>query len=387
MAGEKKDKTYQGFEQGPIRPPSEAQSLLIRVTRNCPWNRCTFCPVYKGTRFSLRDPEHVKADIDAVYDAVQKLSEAADHQGMISREAFYNVAETFPAGQQPALQAAVNWLGNGMQSVFIQDANSLIIKPDHMIDILRHLTGRFPNIERVTSYARSHTICRIPQDKLEQIRQAGLDRIHIGLESGSDRVLEMVKKGVTKAEHVKAGRKVKAAGFELSEYVMPGLGGQDLSEEHARQTADALNQIDPDFIRLRTLAVPPGLDLHDEYKAGRFKKCTDIQMARELLLFLDCLEGIHSAVKSDHVLNLFEEVDGMLPDDKEKMMTPVRRFLDMSAEQQTLYQVGRRLSFFHSLDDMNDPGRMGQARALCDKVGITPENVESVIEEAMNRFI
>ena len=93
MTTEKKHNTYTGFEQGPIRPPSEARSLLIRVTRNCPWNRCTFCPVYKGTRFSLRDPEHVKADIDAVFDCVQQLAEAADGQGMISRDAFYRLAE------------------------------------------------------------------------------------------------------------------------------------------------------------------------------------------------------------------------------------------------------------------------------------------------------
>ncbi len=387
MAAEKKNREYQGFEQGPIRPPSEAQSLLIRVTRNCPWNQCAFCPVYKGSRFSLRDPDHVKADIDAVYHCIQRLTAAADDQGMITREAFSQVAEDLPPEQQPALHAAVNWLGNGMRSVFIQDANSLIVKPEHMIDILKHLMDRFPQTERVTSYARSHTICRIPQDKLEQIRRAGLGRIHIGLESGSDRVLAMVKKGVTKAEHIKAGQKVKQAGFELSEYVMPGLGGQDLSAEHARETADALNRIDPDFIRLRTLAVPPGLALHDEYKAGRFKKCTDVQMAEELLMFLEHLKGIHSAVKSDHMLNLFEEVDGVLPDDKEKMMAPVRRFLDMTPEQQMYYQVGRRLSFFRRLDDMNDAGRLARARDLCDRMGITPENVEAVIEEAMNRFI
>jgi radical SAM superfamily enzyme YgiQ (UPF0313 family) len=387
MSAEKKNDIYHGFEQGPIRPPSEASSLLIRVTRNCPWNRCTFCPVYKGSRFSLRDPEHVKADIDAVYQCIGRLMAAADDQGMISREDFYRLAEELHPAEQPALQAAVNWVSAGMRSVFLQDANSLIIKPEDLIDILEHLMKRFPRIERVTSYARSHTICRIPQDKLEGIRRAGLSRIHIGLESGSDRVLEMVKKGVTKAEHITAGKKIKAAGFELSEYVMPGLGGRDLSEEHARETADALNQINPDFIRLRTLAVPPGLALHDEYKAGRFTKCTDIQMARELLAFLGHLEGIGSAVKSDHVLNLFEEVDGILPQDKEKMMSPIRQFLAMSPEYQTLYQVGRRLSFFHTLDDMNDPERLGQARALCAKMGITPENVEAVIEEAMNRFI
>ncbi len=387
MAAERKTNEYQGFEQGPIRPPSEAYSLLIRVTRNCPWNRCAFCPVYKGTRFSLRDPAHVKADIDAVFNCIERLKNAADQQGIISRRDFYRIAEDLKTAEESALHAAVNWLSTGMRSVFLQDANSLIIKPEHLIDILEHLHKRFPHVERVTSYARSHTVSRIPQDKLERIRQAGLNRIHIGLESGSDRVLEMVKKGVDKAGHIKAGQKAKAAGFELSEYVMPGLGGQDLSVEHARETADALNQINPDFIRLRTLAVPPGLPLHEEYMAGRFKKCTDIEMAEELLLFLDHLNGISSTVKSDHVLNLFEEVDGVLPGDRENMMAPVRRFLEMAPERQMLYQVGRRLAYFHTLDDMNDPERMERARSLCARMGITPENVESVIEEAMNRFI
>lgn len=387
MAGNKKDEIYNGFEQGPIRPPSEARSLLIRVTRNCPWNKCAFCPVYKGARFSLRDPEHVKADIDSVFQAIERLVSAADEEGMISRDDLYRIAEELHPVERPALQAAVNWLAAGMRSVFIQDANSLIIKPEHLIDILEHLKKRFPKIERVTSYARSHTICRIPQDKLERIRQAGLNRIHIGLESGSDRVLEMMNKGVTKAEHITAGQKTKAAGFELSEYVMPGLGGRDLSEEHARETADALNRINPDFIRLRTLAVPPGLPLHDEYLAGRFKKCTDVMMAEELLIFLSQLGGITSTVKSDHILNLFEEVEGVLPQDMDKMMSPVRRFLAMPPEQQVLYQVGRRLSFFSRLDDMNQPDRLERARAVCERMGITPENVESVIEEAMNNFI
>lgn len=387
MGGEKKAETYQGFEQGPIRPPSEAYSLLIRVTRNCPWNRCAFCPVYKGTRFSLRDPAHVKADIDAVFHAVERLIQAADDQGMISRQDFYRIAEGMPSAGQPALHAAVNWLSAGMRSVFLQDANSLIIKPAHLIDILEHLRRRFPRVERVTTYARSHTVCRISQDDLEGIRRAGLDRIHIGLESGSDRVLAMVKKGVTKAEHIAAGQKAKAAGFELSEYVMPGLGGLGLSVEHAAETADALNRINPDFIRLRSLALPPGLPLYEEYRAGRFEKCTDVQMARELLSFLEQLDGITATVKSDHVLNLFEEVDGVLPGDREKLTAPVRRFLEMPPEQQTLYQVGRRLGYFHTLDDMNHPESLARSRAICAKMGITPKNVEAVIEEAMNRFI
>lgn len=387
MTGKNKEEEYQGFEQGPIRPPSEADSLLIRVSRNCPWNRCGFCPVYKGSRFSLRPPEHVKADIDAVYRCLEKLRSASTRAQALSRSDLYEIMESLAPADAPAFQAALRWWNEGQRSVFLQDANSLIIKPDDLIDILKHLYRRFPDIERVTSYARSHTICRIKQEKLEQIRQAGLNRLHIGMESGADQVLELVKKGVTKAEHIKAGIKSKQAGFELSEYVMPGLGGQDLSETHALETADALNQINPDFIRLRSLAIPPGLPLHEEYLAGRFKKCTDIMMAEELLRFLRHLDGINSYLKSDHILNLFEEVEGRLPEDKEKMMAPVRRFLDMTPADQTLFQVGRRLGLFRYLGDMNDTDKLNQARAVRDRMGITPDNVEAVIEEAMNQFI
>ncbi|MDY6905065.1 MAG: radical SAM protein [Thermodesulfobacteriota bacterium] len=387
---EKNKKTrdiYQGFEQGPIRPPSEANSLLIRVSRNCPWNRCGFCPVYKGTKFSLRDPGHVKKDIDAVHKYVARLVDAADERGAITRDKVYNISESVDAGEQQAFHAALNWYSAGMRSVFLQDANSLIIKPDDLIDILKHLKACFPQAERITSYARSHTISRIKQEKLEEIREAGLNRIHIGMESGADKVLEMVKKGSTKADHVKAGQKAKQAGFELSEYVMPGLGGQELSREHATETADALNKIDPDFIRLRTLAIPSSVPLFEDYSAGRFTKCTDLMMAGEILLFLESLDGIHSRIVSDHILNLFEEVEGDLPQDKEKMIQPVRRFLKMPPEDQMLYQVGRRLGYFSRLDDMADPGRMEKIKDVCTQMNITPENADAVIEEVMNRFI
>ncbi|ABW68826.1 radical SAM protein [Desulfosudis oleivorans] len=383
----KKTEPYQGFEQGPIRPPSEAASLLIRITRNCPWNRCTFCPVYKGSRFSLRPAEHVKADIDMVHKYVSMLRQGADASGRLDRQGLSDLSDRVDRDEYAAFNAALHWTSGGMESVFLQDANSLILPPDDLIDIVKHLHSRFPWIQRVTSYARSHTVRRIPEDKLAEIRQAGLNRIHIGLESGSDKVLELVKKGVTKADHVEAGQKVKAAGFELSEYVMPGLGGVALSTEHAAESADALNRINPDFIRLRTLAVPPGLPLHEEYRTGRFKKLTDVMVAKELLLFLESLEGVTSMVKSDHILNLFAEVEGRLPEEKQAMTRPIRAFLDMAPEDRVVYQIGRRLSVFNTLEEMKDDRRAARVRNLCAENNITPDNVESVIEEAMNRFI
>ena len=245
-----------------------------------------------------------------------------------------------------AFQAALHWSLGSMDSVFLQDANSLIMPPESLIQILEHLKNCFPWIGRITSYARSHTIARISDDHLSSMAAAGLNRIHIGLESGSDRVLKLVKKGVDKATHIKAGQKVKAAGMALSEYVMPGLGGRTLSKEHAEETADALNRINPDFIRLRTLAVPNGSPLAGQLASGEFVKMTDVETAAEIRRLIHGLEGITGRVVSDHILNLFEEVEGRLPEDKPRMLDALDRFLSVDPGEQTLYPVGRRVGLF-----------------------------------------
>jgi hypothetical protein len=378
---------YQGFEQGPIRPPSEAYSLLVRVTRNCPWNRCTFCPVYKDTRFSIRPKDHVIKDIDSVYRSVKIIQKTDREEGNVPLAEIRKAAGNGDNVDPLAFNAALNWARDGMRSVFIQDANSLVIKPSDLVEILTHLKTRFPWVERITSYARSHTIARISDDNLKAIRDAGLNRIHIGLESGSDTVLKMTQKGVTKETHIKAGLKVKKAGMELSEYVMPGLGGKAYSKEHAVETADALNQINPDFIRLRTLAIPNSVTLYDDYETGRFDKCTDLMMAEEVLLFIESLNGITSVLKSDHILNLFQNLEGKLPEDKENMLDIVRRFLAMTPDRQCVYQVGRRLGYLSRLSDMENPRRLERAEKACRQFGITPENVDEVIDELMKRFI
>ncbi|MDH3575923.1 MAG: radical SAM protein, partial [Desulfobacteraceae bacterium] len=369
---------YLGFEQGPIRPPSEAYSLLVRVTRNCPWNHCTFCPVYKDTRFSIRPKDHVIKDIDSIYRSVEIIQKTADGGGKVPLDEIRRTAENNDNLDPRAFNAALNWVSGGMRSVFIQDANSLIIKSSDLVEILTHLKTCFPWVERITSYARSHTIARISDDNLKAIRDAGLNRIHIGLESGSDKVLKMIKKGVTKESQIKAGLKVKKAGMELSEYVMPGLGGKAFSKEHAVETADALNQINPDFIRLRTLAIPNIVALYDDYEAGRFEKCTDLMMAEEVLLFIESLNGITSVLKSDHILNLFQNLEGKFPEDKENMLDIVRRFLAMTPDRQCIYQVGRRLGYFSRLSDMDNPRRLERAQKSCRQFGITPENVDEV---------
>jgi histone acetyltransferase (RNA polymerase elongator complex component) len=378
---------YEGFEQGPIRPPSEAASLLIRVSRNCPWNRCTFCPVYKGETFSLRPVEDVIKDIDAVARYALPLHEVLAKNGRVTHSDMEAVQRTVAGGDMQAFQAAANWVRGRMESVFLQDANSLILKPEDLIQILEYMRKTFPWEYRITSYARSHTIARISDEHLARMAAAGLNRIHMGMESGSDAVLKRVKKGTTKAMHITAGQKVKRAGMELSEYVMPGLGGKSLSREHALETADALNQINPDYIRLRTLAIPGHTELFTEWQEGRFEKISDEQAAEEILLFLESLDGITSTLASDHILNLFQDVEGRFPDNKEAMCEKIRTFLAMDPVAKMHYQVGRRLGLFHGIGGMKDSAHMKRVEATCRQHGITPDNVDAVISDLMTQFI
>jgi hypothetical protein len=388
MASEKPAaEVYQGFEQGPIRPPSEAGSLLIRVTRNCPWNRCRFCSIYKPRSFSLRPLAHVVEDIDRVHRYVAAIREPGGAAGQMAPDRLRHIGQTVTPVDRSAFQAALHWAAGGMQAIFLQDANSLILPPADLKKVLAHLKRRFPWVARITSYARSHTIARIAAADLADFAAAGLNRIHIGLESGSDEVLRRMKKGVTKDGHVKAGRKVKAAGMELSEYVMPGLGGRELSRAHALETADALNRIDPDFIRLRTLAIPNSVGLARDRESGVFAKCSERETAEEILLFLEHLEGITSTVKSDHVLNLFQEIEGRLPQDKPAMTAVIRDYLNLPPAEQVLFQVGRRMGVFGRLSDLAHPAHRRRAAQAVEAYGITPENADAVVDELMKRFI
>jgi len=328
----------------------------VRVTRNCPWNQCTFCPVYKGTKFSRRPVDHVKKDIDAVYQHVEGIRKFVDEQDRVPRSEINRITANVDPKKSPAFVAAFNWyFAGGLESVFIQDANSLIIKTTDLEGILRHLKERFPEIKRITSYARSQTVSRMKEGDLKAIGDAGLNRIHIGLESGSDEILKMVKKGVTK-------------GMPL-------------------QTADALNQINPDFIRMRTLAIPNRAPLYEDHQSGRFEKCTDVLVVKEILMFIENLDGITSMIKSDHILNLFQELEGKLPEDKERMLKILRTFLAMDPERQALYQLGRRIGVFSSLTHMENPYRMARAQRAYSQLGGAAEDIDRVTNELVKRFI
>ncbi len=344
------------YEIGPIRPPNEAYSLLVRFTRNCPWGQCAFCYSYKGKRFEKRSVAEIKEDIDiirAIRDDILALSWKQGFGGAMN-DGLINFIFSTPSYNEYYKSVAI-WLYFGGKNVFIQDANSLAMKPADFIEALRYLKEKFPSIDRVTSYARSRTIAkRLTVSDLAGMKEAGLTRLHVGLESGNDFLLKYIKKGVTKEEHIAAGKKVKESGIELSEYVVLGLGGRKWWKEHATETADALNRINPDFIRLRTLKVLPNVPLHEKVESGDF----EIQHEEEILVeeryLIERLEGITSYVKSDHILNLLEEVDGKLPEDKERMLSVINEYLSLNEEQRLIYRFGRRAGMYRSIDDLMD---------------------------------
>jgi radical SAM superfamily enzyme YgiQ (UPF0313 family) len=266
------------YDFPPFRPPSEANSLLLRATRGCPWNRCTFCSMYKGMKFEIRDLDEILGDIE------------------LAKELY----------------------GDRVRTVFIGDSNSLVIKTGMLVQVLNSLYSSFPHLERVTSYARAKTVAKKPIEDLEKIYQAGLNRLHVGLETGDRMLLQEIEKGATPEEMIEAGRKAKKAGFEYSLYALLGIGGEEKWEQHAKGTAEVLNQIDPHFIRVRTFIPQLNSPLYDAMTEGRFQLASPETILKETKLLLEELH-VTSQFLSDHISNLLP-LHGKLPEEKEGMI-------------------------------------------------------------------
>ena len=263
-----------GYDFPPYRPPSEAYSLLLRVTRGCPWNKCLFCSMYKEMPFERRPLEEILEDIEG----------------------------------------AAELYGKSVRTAFIGDSNSLVVKAETLCEVLRALYAAFPRLERVTSYARARTIAKKDLDELKQLRQAGLTRLHVGLESGDVKTLQAVKKGATPEEMIEAGRKAKEAGFEFSLYILLGIGGTQRWQEHADNTAAVLNKIDPHFIRVRNLIPQPGSPLYEMRECGEFTLPPPDLVLEEERRIIEGLE-VTSEFLSDHISN-YLPLHGQLPHDK-----------------------------------------------------------------------
>ena len=305
------------FEMGAIRPPSEggSNSLLIRATRNCPWNKCGFCygTPYRRAKFELRSVEEVKNDISSakrIADEIEAITKRLDGLEwtvqVLDPPILYDKEVGYlNKSERTNFQCIVNvfnWLYSGGKTVFLQDANSLIMRTPQLVEIISYLKETFPSIERITSYARSKSLAKKSQDDLKSLKDAGLTRVHVGLETGDDELLEFIKKGVTAEEQILGGKKAKEAGIELSEYVMPGLGGKEMSFQHAKNTARVLNEINPDFIRSRPYVPNPLTPLFSEMKKGKFTLLSSHGCLREIKLMIEDLD-VTGKVCFDHAMN------------------------------------------------------------------------------------
>jgi histone acetyltransferase (RNA polymerase elongator complex component) len=358
----KREEDCRSIEQGPIRPPSEARSLLIRVTRNCPWNRCAFCHTYQGETFSLRPFAEIKGEILRIAAMAEQIRALAGKND--AKIGGGSIGTLFDRqGEYDALfQSVAAWLLSGGESVFLQDADSLVLKTDDLEEVIAFIRGTFPSIKRITTYARAKTAAKKNVAELKRLHEAGLSRIHVGMESGYDPLLAFIRKGVTAAEQVEGGLKIREAGISLCEYVIPGLGGSWWSREHAVETARVLNRINPDHIRLRTLQVVDGTKLAEKVRNREFQPLDDEAILGEIRLFFETLEGIQSEIVSDHILNLLEELEGKLPGDHARILGVIDRFINLSGEERMIFMLGRRMGIYRRLADLAD-------RHIYDRLG------------------
>jgi radical SAM superfamily enzyme len=225
-------------------------------------------------------------------------------------------------------------------------------------------------------------------DDLRRIREAGLVRINVGLESGCDEVLAFIRKGATAADHIKGGKRIVEAGISLCEYVMPGLGGRSRSREHAVETARVLNEINPDHIRIRTLSVRRGTALHEKMAAGEFEPLGDEEILQEIRLFIESLDGIRSRIVSDHILNLLEELEGNLPEEKERLLSVIDRYFALSETDRLIFRLGRRRGIYRSLDDLSDRGTYLQLKRAVERYELEePGKLDRDLDRVRQSFI
>jgi radical SAM superfamily enzyme YgiQ (UPF0313 family) len=273
--------------QGPIyRPPSEASSLLIQATIGCPHNRCTFCMVYKkGPKYRVRAVSEIKEDLLAARDAY----------GQTIRTLF------FPAG------------------------NTIAMKTEDLCEICAFARQVFPGLERITVYGSSQYIHKKGLSGLKRLAEAGLSRIHVGLESGDDEILKRIKKGTHSREQIEAGKWVMQAGIELSVYVIMGIGGNERTVFHAEETARVLNAVAPHFIRIRTFVPKIDTPLLAEVQNHSFKMLSPHEILRETEMFIQDLTA-SSYLTSDHYTN-YIDLEGRLPDEKPRLLDEIRAAL------------------------------------------------------------
>lgn len=282
---------FDSYDTPVFRPPSEARSFILRVTRGCAHNKCTYCNMYRGVPFQILKDEE------------------------ISRQIAY----------------AVHYGKDSVRRVFLADGDALVLPTEKLLKILQALKDNFPRLQRVASYAAPKDILRKSEEELRQLKEAGLQLLYYGMETGDDLTLKAVNKGVNAEEAIEAGRRVTVSGMKLSLMVILGLAGKEGSERHALATAKAINIIQPTMLSALCLMLYRGSELLDQFENGEFNPLSPQGLMQELHLMMqhiDLPQDKHCLFRSNHVSN-YVQLAGTLPKDKERLL----REIAYSAEQ------------------------------------------------------
>jgi len=322
----------------------------------------------------------------AIAENIAELSRKRGQGGKVNDSIVQMVFNDY--GFSDAYRSVAAWLYFGGKSVFLQDANSIIMKTEDLVEVLKYIKVKFPFVDRITSYGRSKTAAKKTVEDFVKLKAAGLSRIHVGMESGYDPVLEFIKKGETAADHIEGGKRIMAGGISLCEYIIPGMGGDKWSTEHAKQTAEVLNKINPDYIRLRSLQVREGTALYTMMKEGLFTPLADEDVLKEIRLLLENLHCRDTYIVSDHILNLLQEIEGKLPDDKARLLGVIDRYFSMSLKDRMIYRLGRRRGIYNSLDDLANIRIYDRLRQIVEEYEKKdPQQLDRDLYKAMHGFI
>jgi radical SAM superfamily enzyme YgiQ (UPF0313 family) len=346
------------MELGPMGPIGEGAALMLRVNRNCPWNQCLFCSVYKPSKFSVRSVEEVKRDIDAarrIGDLLEGTSFEIGWNGYVQHEVIEATIKKYPGvygevpsrnteTQRTALRCfgnVANWHMHGARRVFLQDANALFMKPAELIEVLRYLKKAFPTVDTVTCYARSRTCAQRSAQEWKDLHAAGLSWCFVGIESGNDEVLAFMKKGTSRQEHMEGGRKLMDSGVRMAAFVMPGLAGRDpeRSRKHTVDTVAVLNEIRPSEVRVRSLAILERAPLYGKWEAGDFLLPGEDQMVKELRELIEGLD-FDCAFETLQMTNAFT-FRGRLPARKSAFLDALGDYQSLPPLERARYLLSR----------------------------------------------
>lgn len=390
------DKT---FAIGNIRPPFHAASLLLRWTENCPWNRCNFCTLYRGGRFRVRSLEEIKADIDVVCYYRDLILERLRDSDPRTVRRMGDISASTSREEKHCYYMVLNWIvSDKMKTVFLQDANTMIMKKDQLREALCYLRRKLPQVETVSCYGRADTLARLSAADFRELKEAGLNMIHSGFESGCDQVLALLNKGTRREQEIDCGLKIKEAGITYNVFYMPGAGGRALSEQNGQETAAVINAINPDFLRIRTFVVKPGSPMWELARAGRasagaapvlFSECSDLEKVREIRSLVAALdERLGTYVISDHIINLLSGVEGFVRSDKEKILSYIDRFLALPQQEQKEFQLARRMCVNVDYDEMSllPENYRDQIRSLVRRAD-TAEKWEETLRYYLRKYI